>query len=60
MFLMPPRQRMSSQRGIRGNIGHKKVHPFAYDSMATTFDFVPLEVRKEILFLENEGRDDPY
>lgn len=44
VVLMPPRQRMSSQRGGGRNIGHKRVPPFAYDVVASTFDVVPMEV----------------
>lgn len=32
--------------------GKKGVHPFAYDYVATYFNVVPLEVRKEIQVLE--------
>jgi len=45
-FFMPPRQRMSYKRGGGSNIGHKRVFPFSYDSVAMFFDVVPLEVRK--------------
>lgn len=47
---------MSSWRGGRGNIIHKRVHPLSYDLVATTFDYVPIEVWKEILGLESVGQ----
>jgi len=39
---------MSCKRGGEGNVGTKRYRPFAYDSMATFFDVVLLEARKEI------------
>jgi len=57
-LLMPPRKRMNCRRGGGGNIGHKSVRLFAYDSFTSFFDVMPLEMRKKILLLDiKETRD---
>lgn len=61
VVFMSSRQRMRSRRGDGNNIGHKRVLPFSYDIVASSFDVFPLEVRREILVLENkEAGDHPY
>jgi len=54
-------QKNISRRGGVGNVGYKRIRPFTYDSIATFFDDVPVEVRKETLLLESkEVGDRPY
>lgn len=54
---------MSSMCGGGGNstLGHKRVHHFTYDSVATFFNAVPQEVKNEIqVFESQDGGDCPY
>lgn len=43
---------MVSQRGGGGNVGIECGLPFDFNTIATFFDVVPLEVHKEILIVE--------
>lgn len=59
--IMDPCQRIVSWRGSIGNVGVKRSRCFAFDTVGTFFDFVPLDVRKEIPVLESqESGDRPY
>lgn len=60
IMVMPPRERMLSTRGDLGIVEHKCIRSFAYDSVETHFNVIPLEVRKEILLLELESIEHPY
>lgn len=61
LVLMPPRQRKSNQKGSFNHYVYKMAHPFAFESVASDFDAVPLEVPCEILILESmEVGDYPY
>jgi len=52
---------MDSQQGGGDYVGKKRLGPFSYDSMATTFDSVPPKIYREILHLESvEVGDQPY
>lgn len=42
------------------NVEHKCIRSFAYDSVETFFNVIPLEVRKEILLLELESIEHTY
>lgn len=51
---MAPLQRMQSRRGGASASSSNRRQLFGWDFMANYFDFVPPEVRKEILLLESK------
>jgi len=58
---MPPWQKIVSQRGGANNSTSLERHLFSSNLVATLFNLVPMEIRKEIWYLESrEFGDKPY